>query len=110
MRFGDFSSHGEQRTFQEPTADGMRLFQVAWKILEPISLVDVRLVGLSTSMLSADPAQPSLFKKERNMTSVLSALDELQHRYGSGVWKRGATLPVEFKSRSSGFHFDHEVS
>ncbi|MBI4435498.1 DNA polymerase IV [Candidatus Uhrbacteria bacterium] len=117
VRFGDpstslgtgFSSHGEQRTFQEPTADGMHLFQIAWKILEPISLVDVRLVGLSTSILSGDPTQPSLFKKERNMTSVLSALDELQHRYGSGIWKRGATLQTEFKSRSSGFHFDHEI-
>jgi len=109
VRFGDFSGHGEQRTFHEPTADGMRLFQVAWKILEPISLIDVRLIGLSASMLSGDPTQPSLFKKERNMTSVLCALDELQSRYGSGVWKRGSTLPVEFKSRSSGFHFDHEI-
>ncbi len=109
VRFGDFGSHGEQRTFQEPTADGMRLFQVAWKILEPIGLEDVRLVGLSASMLSRDPSQQSLFKKERNMVSVLSALDELQSRYGSGVWKRAATLPVDFKSRSSGFHFDHEV-
>ncbi len=108
-RFGDFSSHGEQRTFHEPTADGMRLFQIAWKILEPISLIDVRLVGICASMLSCDPTQPSLFKKERNMTSVLCALDELQSRYGSSVWKRGATLQTEFKSRSSGFHFDHEI-
>jgi DNA polymerase IV len=108
-RFGDFSGHGEQRTFHEPTADGMRLFQVAWKILEPIGLEDVRLVGLSASMLTHGSTQPSLFKKERKMVSVLSALDDLQHRYGSGVWKRAATLPVDFKSRSSGFHFDHEV-
>ncbi|TAL51402.1 DNA polymerase IV [Patescibacteria group bacterium] len=109
VRFGDFSSHGEQRTFHEPTADGMQLFHMAWRILEPICLVDVRLIGLSASLLSHGSTQPSLFKKERNMTSVLSALDELQKRYGSGVWKRGATLQTEFKSRSSGFHFDHEV-
>ncbi|MCR4314072.1 MAG: DNA polymerase IV [Candidatus Uhrbacteria bacterium] len=108
-RFGDFSDHGEQRSFHEPTNDGMKLFKVAWKILEPIGLQDVRLVGLSASMLSRGSTQPSLFKKERKMVSVLSALDELQTRYGSGVWKRGSTLPVEFKSRSSGFHFDHEI-
>ncbi|MBI4592536.1 DNA polymerase IV [Candidatus Uhrbacteria bacterium] len=109
VRFGDFTGHGEQRTFQEPTADGMRLFQMAWRILEPICLVDVRLIGLSASLLSRGSSQPSLFKKERNMTSVFSALDELQSRYGSGIWKRGATLQTEFKSHSSGFHFDHET-
>ncbi len=109
VRFGNFSDHGEQRTFSEPVADGMRLFQIAWKILEPVGLVDVRLVGLSASLLSRGLAQPSLFKKERKMATVLCALDELQSRYGSGVWKRGSTLPVEFKSRSSGFHFDHEI-
>lgn len=117
VRFGDpstslgagFTGHGEQRTFHEPTADGMRLFQVAWKILEPVGLIDVRLVGLSASLLSRGVTQPSLFKKEQRMATVLSALDELQTRYGSGIWKRGSTLPVEFKSRSSGFHFDHEI-
>lgn len=109
VRFGDFTGHGEQRTFDEPVADGMRLFQVAWKILKPVGLIDVRLVGLSASLLSRGVTQPSLFKKERRMTAVLSALDELQTRYGSGIWKRGSTLPVEFKSRSSGFHFDHEL-
>ena len=31
-RFGDFSGHGEQRSFHEPTNDGMKLFKVAWKI------------------------------------------------------------------------------
>lgn len=109
VRFGDFSGHSEQRTFDEPVADGMRLFQVAWKILKPVELIDVRLVGLSASLLSRGVTQQSLFKKERRMTAVLSALDELQTRYGSGIWKRGSTLPVEFKSRSSGFHFDHEL-
>ena len=108
-RFGDFSGHGEQRSFHEPTNDGMKLFKVAWKILEPIGLEDVRLVGLSASLLSRGSTQPSLFKKERKIVSVLSSLDELQSRYGSGVWKRAATLLVDFKSRSSGFHFDHEI-
>lgn len=109
VRFGDFSGHGEQRTFQEATNDGKYLYQIAWRILEPVGLKDVRLVGLCASVLSHGSTQPSLFKKEQRMQTVLCALDKLQHRYGEGVWKRGSTLPVEFKSRSSGFHFDHEI-
>lgn len=109
VRFGDRSGHTEQRTFHEPTADGLKLFQVAWKILKPHLTADVRLVGLSASRLSTGPTQPSLFPKEQKMSAALNALDALQHRYGSGIWKRASTLPVDFKTRSSGFHFDHEV-
>jgi DNA polymerase-4 len=109
VRFGDFSDYGEQRTFQDSTNDGMRLFRIAWKILELVELQNVRLVGVSASLLSHGSVQPSLFKKERKMAIVLSTLDELQTRYGAGIWKRAATLPVNFKKRSSGFHFDHEV-
>ncbi|NQV89831.1 DNA polymerase IV [Candidatus Uhrbacteria bacterium] len=109
VRFGDFTSHSEQRTVNTPTADGMDLFKISWNIVKPLLTSDVRLVGLSASMLTKNPSQPSLFKKERNMQSVLCALDSLQHRYGTGVWKRGATLPLNLKQRSSGFHFDHEV-
>ena len=149
VRFGDFTGHGEQRTFNEPTANGLKLFQIAWRILSPhlphhphsqptmpgrdtgigttLSRKAgvrsqssyqglgspphdlVRLLGLSTSLLSSGPEQQPLFKKDRKMISVFSSLDKLQHRSGSGVWKRASPLPVEFKSRSSGFHYDHEV-
>ena len=110
VRFGDFTGHGEQRTFKEPTANGLKLFQIAWRIISSQTThTPVRLVGLSASQLSKGPEQPPLFKKDRKMISVFSSLDKLQHRYGSGVWKRASTLPVEFKSRSSGFHYDHEV-
>ncbi|NQV88828.1 MAG: DNA polymerase IV [Parcubacteria group bacterium] len=149
VRFGDFTGHGEQRTFNEPTANGLKLFQIAWRILSPhlsphshpqptgrardtdigttLSRPTsdrsqssyqglgsppndlVRLVGLSTSLLSSGPEQPPLFKKDRKMISVFSSLDKLQHRYGPGVWQRASTMPIEFKSRSSGFNYDHEV-
>lgn len=110
VRFADFSGHSEQRTSAESITDGLTLFRVAWQILRPfLQHAPVRLVGLTASLISPDPKRTSLFKKERHIQSVLSSLDDLQHRYGAGVWKRGSTLPVEFKSRSSGFHFDHEV-
>ncbi|MFA4845962.1 MAG: DNA polymerase IV [Patescibacteria group bacterium] len=109
VRFGNFSSHGEQRTSHEPITDGLTLFKIAWRILTPfLQRAPVRLIGLTASIISPDQKRTSLFKKERRMQSVLSSLDQLQHRYGAGVWKRASTLPVEFKSRSSGFHFDCE--
>jgi len=110
VRFGDFSGHGEQRTFHTPTANGLKLFQIAWNIIQPhLGYTPVRLVGLSASQLTQGPEQPPLFKKDRKILSVFSSLDTLQHRYGSGVWQRASTLPVKFKTRSSGFHYDHEV-
>jgi DNA polymerase IV len=117
VRYEDFSSHKEQRTFKEATADGLNLYQIAWNILKPhIETTNtynthqpIRLIGISASTLQTDPHQTSLFKKEQKIQSVLSSLDTLQHRYGSDVWKRASTLPINFKTRSSGFHFDHEV-
>lgn len=109
VRYGDFSGHSEQRTFKEATADGKKLFDIAWSIMEKHIDKDVRLIGLSASQLTGPVQQSSLFKKEQKMSSVLSSLDKLQKRYGSGVWKRASTIPITFKVRSSGFHFDHEV-
>lgn len=113
VRFADFSGHGEQRTSQEPLTDGLALFEIVWRILRPFFQVApsrlVRLLGITASMVCPDPKRISLFKKERRMRSVLSSLDQLQHRYGAGIWKRAGTLQAEFKSRSSGFHFDHDV-
>ncbi|MBI5793499.1 DNA polymerase IV [Candidatus Uhrbacteria bacterium] len=110
VRFADFSGHGEQRTSHEPLTDGLTLFEIAWRILRPfLHRAPVRLLGITASMISSDIKPTPLFKKDRHMRSVLSSLDQLQHRYGAGIWKRASTLPVEFKSRSSGFHFDHEL-
>jgi DNA polymerase IV len=115
IRFGDFTHATEQRTFQEPTADGLKLFYMAWnmiKYLIPTSNTHdqpIRLVGLSASKLIPDHRQFSLFKKEQNVHSVLPALDILQHRYGAGVWTRASLIKTPFKKRSSGFHFDHLV-
>ena len=113
VRFGDFTGAGKQFAFKEPVSDGLKLFKVAWKIINnsllPNTHEPVRLIGLSASNLCQEPAQQSLFKKDRKMRSVIRALDTLQARYGAGVWKRGSTLPVKFRARSSGFHFDHLV-
>ncbi len=110
VRFDDFSGKSEQRTLYEPTADGKQLWQIAWNIIGHFCThTPIRLVGLTVSLPCANPGAIPLFKKERKLQSVLSSLDSLQHRYGAGVWKRASTLSVILKSRSSGFHFDHEI-
>lgn len=111
VRYGDFSGVEQQRLFQEPTADGYNLFQNAWMILKRLYNPEqaVRLVGISVSELSCGPGQSSLFKKEQKMSSVLSALDQIQYRYGEQGWTRAVLLNTKLKSRSSGFHFDHEL-
>ena len=106
IRFGDFTSVTEQRTLNEPTADGLTLFQIAWSMvnhLMPTSRSNdqpVRLVGLSASQLTHDRQQQPLFKKEQKVHSVLPALDALQHRYGSGIWTRASLAKTHFKKRS----------
>lgn len=120
VRYGDFSSAGQQHVFKEPTADGFNIFKNAWRILQNLpsfprgdtggfGMKPIRLVGVSASHLSDGPAQPSLFKKDRKLAAAIDALDLIQHRYGRGVWTRASLVNTQIKNRSSGFHFDHEI-
>ncbi len=111
VRYGDFSGIGQQRIFQEPTADGLELFQNAWKILVDNYNPEhpIRLVGISASELSRGPEQPSLFPKPQKVRRTTKALDKIQYRYGSSAWTRATLVNTKIKARSSGFHFDHEV-
>ncbi len=111
VRYGDFSGAGKQHTMKESLSNGLDLFRVAWKLIEFIRDPSrpVRLLGISASHLSRSKQSMSLFKKEQKTVSVLSALDALQHRYGNRVWTRASLLEIEFKERSSGFRYDHEL-
>jgi len=118
VRFGDFSSNGKQRRVSEPINDGLRLFEIARTLISdraapqdtaPRLLKPIRLVGVSASELTRGNEQPSLFKKERKMSSVLSALDALQTRYGDQAWTRASILRTNVLARTSGFRYDHEL-
>jgi DNA polymerase-4 len=111
VRYGDFSGNGKQHVFAEPTADGFQLFQIAWRLLESVRdrRKPVRLLGISASHLSHRSAPISLFRKEQKNLSILSALDKIQHRYGSKSWTRAYLLPIVFKDRASGLSYDHEL-
>ena len=111
VRYGDFSGAGKQCVMKEYLSDGLDLFKVAWRLIQSIRdpSQPIRLIGISTSHLSHSKQSMSLFKKEQKTVSVLSALDKLQHRYGDSTWTRASLLPIEFKERASGFHYDHEL-
>lgn len=110
FRFKDLTGKGQQHRFREPTADGLQLFNIAWSLIEKWwDGTPVRLIGISTSMLIQCSEQNSLFKEKQRLSSTTAALDRLQIRYGEGTWTRASLLDVEFKARSSGWHYDHEL-
>lgn len=111
LRYHDFTGTVQQYLMREPTADGLILFKTAWHLIERFrdDTKSVRLLGLSVSYLLPGQEPQSLFKKERRMRVLQHALDLIQKRYGPRAWTRASTLTVDFKTRSSGFHFDHEL-
>lgn len=109
LRFGDLSGNGRQHRSREPVNDGLKLFEIARALVAPFLGKPVRLVGVSASELMHGNEQISLFKKERKMSSVLSALDALQTRYGDRTWTRASLLKTNVLARTSGFRYDHEL-
>lgn len=110
VRFGDLGGFGAERRFKEATADGLKLFQIAWSLLaKHLDHQSVRLVGISAGQLSHGTEAQSFFPAAQKYLKTTNALDKLQTRFGSHVWTRASTLGIEFKARSSGWHFDHEL-
>lgn len=111
VRYGDFSHMGQQYQFKEPIADGLALFKTAWRILDAWrdDTKPVRLIGISASSITRAHQTAPLFRKEQKMCALQHTLDTLQTRYGNNAWTRASLLETKFKSRSSGFHFDHEI-
>jgi DNA polymerase IV len=108
VRYGDFTGAGKVKRFHEATNNGLQLLRIAWSLIEQVRDPNkpVRLLGLSAGRLSHGKEQVPLFPKEQKIQTVTSALDKIQAKYGSKGWTRACLLGVEFKERSSGFHFD----
>ena len=110
-RYKTFGGAGTQKQFKEPMEDGRELYKNAWKLINNVRDPDapIRLLGVSAGGLLRARMPANLFPKAEKMHRTLSALDQLQHRYGAGIWQRARTLHTEFKERTSGWHYDHEV-
>lgn len=110
-RYKSSGSVNAQKQFKEPIYDGLDLYKNAWSLLNKMRNPDlpIRLLGISVSELITAPPTTSLFKKPNKINTTIKALDDLQTRYGSGIWQRARTLNTEFKERTSGWHYDHEI-
>lgn len=111
IRYDDFGGDHQQKRFNEPTADGLKIYKMSWQLIKRWRDTSrgVRLVGISASQLIKSNEPQPLFIKGQKMVKVLPALDAIQSRYGSDSWTRASLLPVKFKARSSGFAYDHEL-
>ncbi len=121
IRYGDFSGDHQSRRFAEATDDGLVLYNICWALMQKWDGIrdimegleyakPIRFVGISASQLIKGPKQIALFKKQQKLESVHKALDKIRTRYGTKAWSRASLIPIKFKNRSSGFHFDHEMS
>ncbi|MFH1315758.1 MAG: DNA polymerase IV, partial [Candidatus Uhrbacteria bacterium] len=108
IRYGDFTGVGKIKRFHEATNNGLQLLRIAWSLIEQVrnDTKPIRLLGISAGRLSRGTEQVSLFPQEQKIQTVMSALDQIQTRYGNKAWTRASLLGIEFKERSSGFHFD----
>lgn len=111
VRYGDMTSTGVSKQYRETFDDGLVIERTAWHMIAP--LIDwsrgIRLLGVTVSYIV--PANPtgSIFIKSRRMPEALAALDKVQHKYGQGAWQRASTLRTNFRERTSGWHYDHEL-
>lgn len=110
IRYHDFSGAQKEQHFKEPLKDGLAIYKNAWRMIDAIRHphIPIRLIGISVSNLQSGKTSIPLFLQDQKQERLLSALDKIQETYGSGSWQRAATLPVHFKERISGWHYDHE--
>lgn len=110
LRYKDFAGAHKEQRFKEPLKDGLQIYKNAWRMIDSVRnpYSPIRLIGVSVSNLHSGNGSIPLFKHDQKHERVLSALDTIQEKYGSGSWQRAATLPVQFKERISGWHYDHE--
>lgn len=111
VRYGDFTSDGSARLLGEPITDGLAIGNNAWSLIAPkLDLArGVRLLGVTVSELREAQMPTPLFRKEQKMQRVVRALDKVQAKYGTDSWRRGTTASTNFRERTSGWHYDHEM-
>jgi DNA polymerase-4 len=83
LRYSDFTTFTRQHKCARDLDDGHEIFKIALEIFTALSLKQaVRLVGVSVSGLVKDLHQLPLFVEEKKRRAVLSAMDQVNDRYG----------------------------
>ncbi len=109
IRYGDFGGDGCAKLLNIPINDGLTISQNAWALISPRLDLNrgVRLLGISVSDFKATKLPISLFRKDRRMSRVVTALDVVQTKFGQDAWHRASTVSTKFLERTSGWHYDH---
>ncbi len=83
IRYPDFETFTKQATISEHTNHTHEIYRHALSILNSLRLRDsIRLIGISISELSSDSNQMSLFKDSAKERALLSAMDEINDKFG----------------------------
>ena len=94
VRYSDFKTITRSRTLKAPTCFDVDIFKVARELLKLNLAPDrpVRLLGVSTSGITADGWQGSLFdhRERASMDQLYKGIDRLRHKYGAGTVTLGA--------------------
>ena len=93
LRYADFQTFSRQRRVHTFLNDGLEIGLAARRILQTVRLKQaVRLVGVSLSGLIPDTGQLALYEADQKRRRLLSAMDEINDRYGGWTVRRGALI------------------
>lgn len=93
LRYPDFFTFTKQTTLSAPTNDTRVIYNAARGILAAIRLRSaIRLLGVCISGIVKNPRQISLFEDERKREELLSAMDEVNGRFGGFTLTWGSLL------------------
>ena len=84
IRYSSFYTFCKQTSLAQPTNDTHVIYSAALGILSGINITSgIRLIGISISELTSNPAQLSLFDRDARREGLYAAIDEINLRFGS---------------------------
>ncbi len=94
LRYSDFTTFTRQTTLPQPTDIDQEIFATAWTLFEVNwNKRAIRLIGVAGRQLSPAARQLDLFGSTDDRVERLTrTVDEIRHKYGTELLKRGSTL------------------
>lgn len=83
IRYRSFETFSKQTTLSDYTNHTHEIYRSALSIIDSIRLKDsIRLLGVSISSLTADCGQMYLFEEKARQKALMSAMDDINDRFG----------------------------
>lgn len=97
LRFGDFTGLSRQKNIKDHIDDGLDIYNAAQKMV--VMTKPVRLVGIALSGLVKSADQLSLLEDVENKKKALSAVDEINNRFGEFTLTRASIIDCELQKK-----------